>query len=647
MTPPPPNPNTFTGWGGQDNCPAGNDFHDADHDTVADACDACPGDDRIFDEDRDSTCSECTSPQNTTGRTCEPDPCPTQPNTIQNNSGFCCNAVAIDEPDTFKVGYNENTSTDDTCTGAVVGGDLNCDGVDGEKAKAIYVRCASDGSENSQAGNGSFENPFQALQNAINCGLTSGCNVPNSSKKFIYVTAANSSTPCIYSAFKLDNASNLPMYGGFSDDFSTRGPTLSKVLGKTNTPSPALYIDIASDPTSPLVISGFRFETGAATNDNPTTIGAYLKNTQANVVIRNNVFVAKAAYTGVAGVKGGDGRTGCTGADGRYHQDIDGAGQVNNTTGTPPSGGSRCATDNYGGKANASGAASSDYTYGGSSSSAPNGSAGTLLGHCVREDGKPGSAYLTSAIGGNASTAWCDSGDPWICQSKGSNGANGISGGHGGGGSGMNCRSDSAAGGAGGGGGENGKGGSGGTSGGSSIAVLYYVGAGGLVPICNVYVSLGGSAGQVGGAGGNGGNGSRGGNAVGYDTADFAPSESGAAGGSGAGGGGGGGGGGGNGGHSLCLLGAQRTESIWIDSGKCLRPQSGATKGTGGNPGTGGAGGGAASISASGGVSNPGGGPIGPAGVAGLKGQDGRDGIAGGSCIMGSDGVIDTTKCNN
>ncbi len=674
------NPNSQ--WGGLDVCNGadGSFFTDTDGDTISNACDHCPGDDRIRDSDIDGQClrmcTESDSPQDIQAGKCTPwcsqgtqtpcgmlcraspsdnatypplatgcaalsctdpcitDPCPTLPNAVLNPSTqLCCNANGIDIPDSLQAHYNSLTAGG-SCAQGVNDGDLDCDGVDGEIEKALFVQCGGG------TGSGTKESPYNSIQAALSCVGNAGC-VSNKSAIYVAAFQDNNTTPCLYTESLTITAANVvSMYGGYTGDFSSRSSGhLSKVVATSQSPqTPALHLNVVTSGSSAagsFTISGFQFESTTATESNPTAVAALIDNTTADISLQGNVFVAAPGFrpTPNNATNGADGLGGCAGLRGSYANDSycndwDTDYAVRNTQVTFT--GCRGTSLNYGG-AGANAHCSSEP--GGTAGGALDGAAGASIncngcvGGCSCSsyttakggDGQNASA-VTSAGTGGAGNTLCNSMASPLSQCippTGTNGSSGSNGGHGGGGAGADNNYHTASGSTGGGGGAAGTAGTGGKSGGSSIA-LASTASTSVSLSCNIFVSQGGGAGQAGGKGGDGGGGGSGGSGIGgvcVDTDNSWGDPCGGAGGNGGKGSGGSGGGGGAAGHAICLLNLDADGSpLGLINSACGKP--------------------AASVGGAAGAAGGG------SGVAGLPGTKGADGISANSCVYQSNGTL-------
>lgn len=472
------------------------------------------------------------------------------------------------------------------------GVDANCDGIDGEIGRSVFVaKTGSDG------GTGTLADPLRTIQAGIDRATSLG-------RRDVLVA-----TGVYVESVTLANKVNV--YGGYSPDFAERDRFTheSAILGAdpTDTKRGAVNADgVATTVANAIIFDGFSVF-GA---NNPAVSGnsyaIYLRNVGANLTISNNYVVSGDAGAGSAGTKGVDGARGVNGSAGvgaaltasvgvcgdQTYAANGGAGGVLSCGGTDVAGGAggrRLCPANVpnpvqtnvqnpesvrfgspgkraastGGTGGAAGWHDRMQTCGIISSSNTNDSSGGLGGN-----GGEGAAGAVAAACSSSSGS-VDVNGHWRSAAAGSagSGAHGFGGGGGGAGGSIEvgtCNYQEVVGGSGGGGGSGGCAGSAGqsgTSGGGSFGIFlsYGTAPGALPAIRNNQIVRGsggvggaGGAGGVGGAGGLGGNGgpSRRGEEAGGSVPFNCCASPGGAGGAGGAGGHGAGGAGGCGGAS-------------------------------------------------------------------------------------------------
>jgi hypothetical protein len=434
--------------------------------------------------------------------------------------------------------------------------DTNCDGIDGDEAKAVFV--SPQGNDNNT---GTKAQPKREIQAAVLAGSLTGR----------YVLAAGGDYTAVQAA------TGVSIYGGYdpaswarSNDQSTAiiGPPQGVLAdGDTNVTLQLLTVrGVSPGGANGQSAYGIRAISGSslrlqrvtvlADGGSPGAAGANGAAGRPGSAGQNGTEGAADADVDAPGGAGGDSivaRTGGKGGDGRYESD--GQGGETGRFGTP-------------------GGAGGDLVHGLGGNEGRSG-----------DDGQDGSQGAPGAVGpgGDASTVLA--GVTWQGRGgiDGIYGAPGNGGGGGGGGGGQTgyfvINGTGSGGGGGGGGGEGGRGGGGGRAGGGSFGVYLY----------NSSIVVEGSsiAAGNGGAGGRGGNGGKGGDGGRGGTGGDGTYETGWGGNGGRGGNGGqgGGGGGGAGGPSIRIYKAGTSTATVTDS-----TVTGATPGAGGGVGNGGTG---------------------------------------------------------
>ncbi len=490
-------------------------------------------------------------------------------------------SVATDEPDIYDVYPDPGWPYRDR----------NCDAVDGEAARALFVWSGSDSSQ------GTKDHPYRTIQEALAAfrpGQNSG----------IYVAAGTYSGNVTVSA-------GVRLYGGYSSDFSERDvvvyPTVIRGV-EPNWEDPSVtpgtgtvtVTDVSGQTTviAGFTILGYDVSTPAGAGESGySTYAVFVRDCDSSLVIANNRIVAGRGGDGGRGRPGPAGASGGNGGNGHDSRECAGSADCNGqslpggTAGTNPS----CSAANgrpgassrgyyaqdpqdyQGGNGNGAGGYNSIYssmgepsisdlckydcqvgageTEGGDAQDGVNGQAGQGGLGCPGGPGTIASGYWVGGSGGS-----------------GANGTSGTGGGGGGaGGSVLNQNQNTgctvgnpygdlgATGGGGGAGGCGGRGGGGGGSGGGSFGLFVFHSnqASSLPRIFGNVIVLGqGGAGGDGGAGGSGGVGGHGG-LGGFSVPPAWCAGEGGSGGGGGDGGAGGGGGGGCGGVAFGIAGRQ------------------------------------------------------------------------------------------
>lgn len=439
--------------------------------------------------------------------------------------------------------------------------DANCDGIDGDISKAIFVSTGG-----SDFNPGTMAAPKATINNALAAAQTG-------SKDYVIVSNGT------YDG-RVDLVSGKSIYGGYSAANGwARGPFyVSTIRSTAPTGSPLRQIALfGSSITGTTRVDRMRIETLGTTSPGVSNYAVYCTSCS-GLALSNNIIVAGGAgagTTGSPGSTGTNGNAGSGGAAGSCDGSSWGAGGAGGTSTCSRAGGA-------GGR-------------GGTEGNHP-GIIGTQ-GQVGTTPGNPGGGGNPGGDGGNASNGSSGttgtsgaagsgglvSGGFWASNSGGTGGAGtaGNGGGGGGGGGGQGCAlCDDGSGNGGGGGGSGGCGGfgaTGGTGGGGSFGIF-------LVNSTNVQLqnnTVNAGTGGNGGTGGSGGVGGNGGAGANGNTSCNDEIGEGGDGGDGGNGGRGGGGGGGAGGPSYGLY---RSNSTTISAGNVITAGSAGNGGTGGSP---------------------------------------------------------------
>ena len=412
--------------------------------------------------------------------------------------------------------------------------DANCDGIDGDRDRAIFVS-ASRGSN-------------------ANDGLTSGTAVATVARAIaiqagmptrdqILIESGSYDMPAA-----LELASGTGLYGGYGADFATRTDSRATLTASSPT---ALIIDGA---TSPIVVDHVNLATENRSGVGESTQTVRIRDGFDRVRFRHVTIVAGRGGPGAPGTSGGPGDPGTPGAPGDgsaggaggLFGGGRGADGVRRDPG--PAGMAGDANDSACGGPAGSGSGSGGL---GCADGDPNDGGTPASGGCPGPSGSDGSP------GAVAGLLDFDGGYTPARGGLGGQGGTGGGGGGGGAGGGEDCTvagvctfCGTGGGGGGGGGGEGGDGGTGGGGGGASIGIVL---ATTTLSMEDVRIQTAG--GGNGGRGGNGGDGGMGGPGGAGTTRSSSTEGDGGNGGSGGPGGDGGCGGGGGGGPSVGVWG--------------------------------------------------------------------------------------------
>lgn len=459
--------------------------------------------------------------------------------------------------------------------------DSNCDGIDGDRSRAIFVSPA--GSNTSTCGL-DYSDPCQTIAFGIS-------RAQAASRPHVYLQSGS------YTTTQLAMANGISVFGGYNFNwrrrpYSETGHGVTITAGTT-----AVRFNAITQPTW---LDNVIVRSGNATTAGSSSIGILV--TSSNLVELRGILVEPGA--GAAGTAGTDGMQGTAGNDGGIGtagcEDSDYACASCTRPAPGLSGTSACFRDGgrggFPGHESAGGLAGEPGAISGTCPGGPGcGGAGAGCGGSRVCDGQPGFDGSNGGAGGNGDPGasfgtW--SGTTYVPSNGtlGSDGnpGNGGGGGGGGGGGDANCDSYGSSGGGGGGGGCGGTRGTGGTGGGGSFGVIALDSD---VAISGSHIKGGtGGAGGRGGFGGVGGAGGSGGLGGPYSTnSEQDDGGDGAPGGAGGTGGRGGDGGGGGGGPSIAVVCLGTSSSGVSINSSMLVAGSGGTGGTSNAPGANGA----------------------------------------------------------
>ena len=419
--------------------------------------------------------------------------------------------------------------------------DANCDGIDGEVSKAIFVDIASGNDSNP----GSMDLPLKTISAAI----TKSASLPQ--VKYILVSEGN-----YYETFTINR--QIGIFGGYSK---------SNKWSRSNSYKVNIYpsqegIKIVQGSSS--ILDRLNISSQDAVLPSSSSYGLFISNSSG---VRINKCTIKAG-------RGANGADGANGANGEVNDPSSAKGKAG-TPGCEDSSGIFCTTCSKplggaggksvcgmnGGKGGDAGK-SSNYGQNGEDGIGPSGSGGkggtggppgrgtaSPLASQYGQNGEDGRSGNNGAGGTNIGTFTASGYLPSNNGGNGEKGVNGAGGGGGGGGGGgtADCDSYGSSGGGGGAGGCGGYGGEGGKAGGASIGIFLYSSS--VDMFDSTIISQNGGNGGKGGIGGTGSVGGAGGEGGAYGGAyeqdDGSMGGPGGAGGKGGNGGAGGGGGGG------------------------------------------------------------------------------------------------------
>jgi hypothetical protein len=531
-------------------------FHDCD----ANAANGC----EISDEDLQtdpSNCGDC-------GVAC------TIPNGLAAcSSGACQNTVASCDANYWDL----NGDAADGCEYACVFTsatdlpddafeDANCDGIDGDVTRAIFVSPTGN-----DANAGTPISPMKTLNAAIVQAVAT-------KKPEVYVDVG------VYLG-QVSLTDGVSLYGAYSSVSNppwSRNTAYISEIRSTTVEGGGVSAVACRGATSPTTIDHLKIKAGDATGEGVSSYGVRADGCP-GLSIRNSAIEAgngSPGLPGAPGSPGAQGHDGYMGGVGSCNGDAGaggagGASDCGRTGGRGGNGGPRGANNGQNGSTGLIGTSGGQHGNGGD----PGGD-----GH----DGANGTAGSPGANGAGGSGG-AVSGGLWVGEpgTAGGSGTDGTGGGGGGGGGGQGCilciNGGGNGGGGGGGGSCGGTGSGGGTAGGGSFGVFLVNSIGASIASCTIRSAIGGEGGSalLGGSGGAL-------SLPGYGQ-DICPSDVGAGGNGGAGGAGGqgGAGGGGAGGPSYAVYDSDHAVDV---SGNTLIPGTGGIGGSSpGNPGTDGA----------------------------------------------------------
>ncbi len=433
--------------------------------------------------------------------------------------------------------------------------DVNCDGIDGDIARAVFV--ATSGSPTNP---GTMSQPLDSIQAGIALAAV------DPARDHVYVSEG------VYLGM-ITLVDGVSVWGGYSATNGwERSPAhLTRLLNGKFLGNGIVGV-IGTGLSGPVTLGSLYVETSDGVSfAGYHSYGIVLQQSD-EVTLQGVTVVAGDASTGnpgTAGTPGGAGKQGGAAGCSNGYNFCGGAGGVGSY---------------YGGNGGNGGDTPVHWNgHPGLKGSGPNGGNGGLGGAWIGAgaNGSAGGAGSAGSAGAAGSNDGSTAGGLWITYGNGnpgSNGASGSGGGGGGGGSQDFWGFSGNGGGGGGGGGSPGLSGTGGQAGGSSFA-LFLAASSVTLDTCNQTAGAGrpGGTGGAGGAGGAGGSSGQGGNCCSVPYGGF--------GGAGGAGGKGGSGAGGGGGHSYgILIDAASTAAMVATSVSSAAPGAGGAS-PGGNPG--------------------------------------------------------------
>ena len=260
-----------------DPCPGGDEAQDADGDTVADACDACANADDRNDVDLDGVpdaCDVCPDASDLADKDGDGHPdacdlCPTLPN------GMAAASDPIEAMD-------------------LVATDSNCDGVDGERARVVFVSVFG-----TPSGDGSLAAPLDAIQTGVDlAAATLVDSDPTNDKPQVFVSSGG------YLGGPLAIPSGIAVYGSFSSTFKRRAAAFASVFVSSGRVGARIM-----GTTSPVTIDGLTIQTAPASGTDRSAI-VVVVSTVAPVMLRSLLLRPGAGRDGVDATVGAGGKNG-------------------------------------------------------------------------------------------------------------------------------------------------------------------------------------------------------------------------------------------------------------------------------------------------------------------------------------------------
>jgi hypothetical protein len=187
--------------------------------------------------------------------------------------------------------------------------DVNCDGVDGDKDKAIFV--AKDGDD---AWSGAIEQPKRSIQAGIDAAVAEG-------KRDVYVATGVFTESITLTA-------DVGVYGGYRSDFRQRDLVLyeSAILAPApvaGLPGAVHAVDLTGGLPGSTVFDGFIVFAHDEKTPGLSSYGVYVRDCDASLRISHNVLHGGAGGKGARGGDGGDGDDGEKGGVGAPAFDLD------------------------------------------------------------------------------------------------------------------------------------------------------------------------------------------------------------------------------------------------------------------------------------------------------------------------------------
>lgn len=180
--------------------------------------------------------------------------------------------------------------------------DANCDGIDGEIDKGIFVSTSGN-----DANDGSRQNPKLTIQAGINAAVALG-------KRDVYVASG------AYTG-QVNLASGVGVYGGYSLDFSTRSPFANEVSvippqPLAGNPGTVNCVNLTGGEPGSTVLDGFSVVGSSQLAAGASSYAVYIRGCDATLRISHNRVLAGRGGDGLDGAGGTDGLSGPAGAAG-------------------------------------------------------------------------------------------------------------------------------------------------------------------------------------------------------------------------------------------------------------------------------------------------------------------------------------------
>ncbi len=186
------------------------------------------------------------------------------------------------------------------------GGDLNCDGVDGDATKAWFV--AKHGNDSNP---GTVAKPFATIGKAF--------SKATAARRDIYIAGGSYPGNLVIGGVRL--------YGGFSTDFAVRDPksheTTIQGINMSVGDAVAVRVVCALSSKGPnAVISGLTIRAGDAKQYGRASIAVWLQGCSKNTIVTGSRLIGGHGAPGADGLSGGNGQHGKVGTSGKSARDV-------------------------------------------------------------------------------------------------------------------------------------------------------------------------------------------------------------------------------------------------------------------------------------------------------------------------------------